>query len=77
MLWAIVSEGDDSGGGSQTGKGPRREAGSQLERAEFSAKRSAMAVAMVVLKRMLPHSENAVSVVMTALLCWLWRVEIT
>jgi hypothetical protein len=30
----------------------------------------------VVLKGMVPHSENAVSVVMTALLCWLWPVEI-
>lgn len=36
-----------------------------------------MAVAMVVLKRMFPHSEKAVFVVMTVLLCWLWRVEIT
>jgi hypothetical protein len=31
---------------------------------EFSTKRSAMAVAMVVLKRMLPQSENGVFVVM-------------
>jgi len=36
-----------------------------------------MAVAMVVLKSMLPLSEETVSVVMTALLCWLRRVEIT
>src|SRR2546428_12065536 len=34
---------------------------------EFSTSRSAMAVAMVVLKRMLPQSENAVFVVMTVL----------
>ena len=32
---------------------------------EFSTSRSAMAVAMVVLKRMLPQSENGVFVVMT------------
>jgi hypothetical protein len=31
---------------------------------EFSTSRSTMAVAMVVLKRMVPHSENAVFVVM-------------
>jgi hypothetical protein len=31
---------------------------------EFSTKRSAIAVAMVVLKRMLPQSENGVFVVM-------------
>jgi len=36
-----------------------------------------MAVAMVVLKRMLPHSEKAVLVVMTVLLRWLCRVEMT
>ena len=36
-----------------------------------------MAVAIVVLNRMLPHSENAVLVVITVLLCWLWRVEMT
>src|SRR5438552_7850970 len=44
---------------------------------EFSTSRSAMAVAMVVLKRMLPQSENAVFVVMTVLRLRLWRVEMT
>ena len=44
---------------------------------EFSTRRSAIAVAMVVLKRMLPQSENAVLVVMTVERFWLWRVEIT
>ena len=44
---------------------------------EFSTSRSAMAVAMVVLKRMLPQSENAVLVVMTVRRFWLWRVEMT
>jgi hypothetical protein len=34
---------------------------------EFSTRRSAMAVAMVVLKRMLPQSEKAVLVVMSVL----------
>src|SRR5438477_3767734 len=34
---------------------------------EFSTRRSAMAVAMVVLKRMLPQSEKAVLVVITVL----------
>jgi hypothetical protein len=36
-----------------------------------------MAVAMVVLKRMLPQSENGVLVVITVERLWLWRVEIT
>ena len=36
-----------------------------------------MAVAMVVLKRMLPQSENGVLVVMRVERLWLWRVEIT
>ena len=44
---------------------------------EFSTSRSAIAVAMVVLKRMLPQSENAVLVVMIVERFWLWRVEIT
>ena len=44
---------------------------------EFSTSRSAMAVAMVVLKRMLPQSENGVLVVITIERLWLWRVEIT
>ena len=44
---------------------------------EFSTKRSAIAVAMVVLKRILPQSENAVFVVMTVDRFWLWRVEMT
>lgn len=44
---------------------------------EFSTSRSAMAVAMVVLKRMLPQSENGVLVVITVERLWLWRVEIT
>jgi len=34
-------------------------------------------VAMVVLKRMLPQSENGVLVVITVERLWLWRVEIT
>ena len=38
---------------------------------EFSTRRSAMAVAMVVLKRMLPQSENAVFVVIMVDLFWL------
>ncbi len=36
-----------------------------------------MAVAMVVLYRMLPQSENGVLVVMTVDFFWLCRVEIT
>ena len=44
---------------------------------EFSTKRSAIAVAMVVLNRMLPQSENGVLVVMMVDRFWLWRVEIT
>ena len=44
---------------------------------EFSTRRSAIAVAMVVLKRMLPQSENGVLVVMMVERFWLWRVEIT
>jgi hypothetical protein len=36
---------------------------------EFSTSRSAMAVAMVVLNKMLPHSENGELVVMTVLRC--------
>jgi hypothetical protein len=44
---------------------------------EFSTRRSAMAVAMVVLKRMLPQSENGVLVVMSVERFWLWRVEMT
>jgi len=43
---------------------------------EFSTSRWAMAVAMVVLNRMLPQSENGV-VVMIVERFWLWRVEIT
>jgi len=38
---------------------------------EFSTSRSAMAVAMVVLKRMLPQSENAVFVVIIVDRFWL------
>jgi hypothetical protein len=44
---------------------------------EFSTRRSAMAVAMVVLKRILPQSENGVFVVMMVERFWLWRVEMT
>src|SRR5438094_6422820 len=44
---------------------------------EFSTSRSAIAVAMVVLKRMWPQSENAVFVVITVLRLRLWRVEMT
>ena len=44
---------------------------------EFSTSRSAMAVAMVVLKRMLPQSEKAVFVVIIVDRYWLWRVEMT
>lgn len=44
---------------------------------EFSTSRSAMAVAMVVLKRMLPQSEKGVLVVMMVERFWLWRVEMT
>jgi len=44
---------------------------------EFSTSRSAMAVAMVVLKRMFPQSENAVLVVIMVDRFWLCRVEIT
>ena len=44
---------------------------------QFSTRRSAIAVAMVVLKRMLPQSENGVLVVMIVERLWLWRVEIT
>jgi hypothetical protein len=36
-----------------------------------------MAVAMVVLKRMLPQSEKAVLVVIIVERFWLWRVEMT
>jgi hypothetical protein len=44
---------------------------------EFSTRRSAIAVAIVVLKRMLPQSENGVLVVMIVDLLWLCRVEMT
>src|SRR5436305_10990600 len=44
---------------------------------EFSTRRSAMAVAMVVLKRMLPQSENVVLVVIMVLRLRLCRVEMT
>ncbi|HZO55846.1 MAG TPA: hypothetical protein VFB63_24265 [Bryobacteraceae bacterium] len=44
---------------------------------EFSTRRSAMAVAMVVLYRMLPQSENAVFVVMIVERFSPWRVEMT
>src|ERR1019366_8982902 len=44
---------------------------------EFSTRRSAIAVAMVVLKRMLPQSENGVLVVSIEERFWLWRVEMT
>lgn len=44
---------------------------------EFSTSRSAMAVAMVVLKRMFPQSEKAVFVVIIVERFWLWRVEMT
>lgn len=44
---------------------------------EFSTKRSAIAVAIVVLNRMLPQSENGVFVVMMVDRLWLWRVEMT
>jgi len=44
---------------------------------EFSTSRSTIAVAMVVLKRMLPHSEKAVLVVMSEERFWLWRVDMT
>jgi hypothetical protein len=44
---------------------------------EFSTRRSAIAVAMVVLKRMLPQSENGVLVVIIEERFWLWRVEMT
>src|ERR1019366_7962402 len=44
---------------------------------EFSTRRSAIAVAMVVLKSMLPQSENGVLVVMMVERFWLWRMEIT
>ena len=44
---------------------------------EFSTRRSAMAVAMVVLNRMLPQSENGVFVVMMLDFLLLWRVEMT
>jgi hypothetical protein len=44
---------------------------------EFSTRRSAIAVAMVVLYRMLPQSENGVLVVMIVDRFWLCRVEMT
>src|SRR5215469_18380157 len=44
---------------------------------EFSTKRSAIAVAMVVLCRILPQSENGVLVVISVLRLRLCRVEIT
>jgi len=44
---------------------------------EFSTKRSAIAVAIVVLNRMLPQSENAVFVVIIVERFWLCRVEMT
>src|ERR1700740_525032 len=45
------------------------------EISEFSTRRSAIAVAMVVLWRMLPHSEKGVLVVIMVERLWLWRVE--
>jgi hypothetical protein len=44
---------------------------------EFSTSRSAIAVAMVVLKRMLPQSESGVLVAMMVDRFRLWRVEMT
>ena len=44
---------------------------------EFSTRRSAMAVAIVVLKRMFPQSENGVLVVIIVERFWLCRVEMT
>src|SRR5450755_544083 len=44
--------------------GLRRLSPPNMKISEFSTSRSAIAVAMVVLKRMLPQSENAVLVVM-------------
>ena len=55
----------------------RRLSPPNMKISEFSTSRSAIAVAMVVLKRMLPQSENAVFVVMIVDRFWLWRVEIT
>jgi hypothetical protein len=57
--------------------GLRRLSPPNMKISEFSTSRSAIAVAMVVLKRMLPQSENAVLVVMIVERLWLWRVEIT
>src|ERR1035441_5819983 len=57
--------------------GLRRLSPPNMKISEFSTSRSAIAVAMVVLKRMLPQSENGVLVVMIVERFWLWRVEIT
>ena len=53
--------------------GFRRLSPPNMKISEFSTSRSAIAVAMVVLKRMLPQSENAVLVVMIVERFWLWR----
>jgi len=44
---------------------------------EFSTRRSAIAVAIVVLNKIDPHSEKVVLVVIRVLRFWLWRVEMT
>jgi hypothetical protein len=48
----------------------RRLSPSSRKISEFSSRRSAMAAAMVVLCRMLPHSEKAVFVVISVLRLW-------
>src|SRR5215470_11073619 len=57
--------------------GLRRLSPPSRKTSEFSTKRSAIAVAIVVLNRMLPQSENAVFVVIIVERFWLCRVEMT
>src|SRR5438477_10875559 len=57
--------------------GLRRLSPPSRKTSEFSTRRSAMAVAMVVLKRMFPQSENDVLVVIIVERFWLWRVEMS
>src|SRR3974390_21017 len=74
---ACLRAGDYSAGGGECLLALRRLSPPSRNTSEFSTRRSAMAVAMVVLYRMLPQSENAVLVVMRVERFSPWRVEMT
>jgi len=73
----IGAGGNYSSGGLEFLPALRRLSPPSRKISEFSTSRSAMAVAMVVLKRILPQSENGVLVVMMVERFRLWRVEMT